>query len=61
MNVKITVMNVIGEKVAAILNEERGAGYHQVEFSAVHLSSGVYFYRIEAGNFVQTKKMILLK
>jgi hypothetical protein len=60
-NVKITVLNAIGEEVAVLLNEEREPGYHQVEFRAVNLPSGVYFYRIQAGEFVSTKKMILLK
>jgi hypothetical protein len=60
-NVKITVLNSIGEEVALLLNEEKEAGYHQVEFNAVNLSSGVYFYRIQAGSFTDTKKMILLK
>jgi len=60
-NVKIIVLNVIGEEVAVILNEEKDAGYHQAEFNAVNLPSGVYFYRIIAEDFIQTKKMILLK
>jgi hypothetical protein len=74
-NVKITVLNVIGEEVAVILNEEKEPGYHQVVFNADNLPdgkaglpSGVYFYRIkatpsggQAGDFVQTKKMVLLK
>jgi photosystem II stability/assembly factor-like uncharacterized protein len=60
-NVRITILNSIGEEVATILNEERESGYYQVEFNAVNLPSGVYFYRLKAGNFVQTKKMILMK
>ena len=58
-NVKITVLNVIGEEVAVILNEEREAGYYQVEFNAANLPSGVYFYQLRAGSFTDTKKMIL--
>ena len=42
-------------------NEKRNAGYHQVQFDAEHLSSGVYFYSIQAGNFRQIRKMILMK
>ncbi len=60
-NVKITVLNSIGEEVAVILNEEKEGGYHQVEFNAAALPSGVYFYQLKAGNFIQTKKMILLR
>jgi hypothetical protein len=54
-------LNSIGEEVAVILNEEREPGFHQVEFIAVNLPSGVYFYQLKAGEFIQTKKMILLK
>ncbi len=60
-NVKITVLNSIGEEVALLLNEEKEAGYHQIQFNAVNLPSGVYFYRIQAGSYTDTKKMILLK
>jgi hypothetical protein len=60
-NVKITILNAIGEEVAVVLNEEKDLGYHTVEFNAASLPSGVYFYRLQAGIFVQTKKMILLK
>jgi hypothetical protein len=60
-NVKITILNAIGEEVAVVLNEGREAGFHQVEFNAMNLPSGVYFYQLRAGSFVETKKMILLK
>ena len=60
-NVRITILNAIGEEVAILLNEEREPGYHQVEFNEVNLPNGVYFYSIQTGDFVQTKKMILLK
>ena len=60
-NVKIVVLNSIGEEVAVVLNEERESGYHTVEFNAANLPSGVYFYQLKAGEFIQTKKMILLK
>ncbi len=60
-NVKITVLNAIGEEVAVVLNEEKEPGYHQVEFNAADLPSGVYFYQLKAGDFISTKKMILLK
>ncbi len=67
-NVTITVLNLIGEEVAVVVSEERQPGYYQVEFNASSLPSGVYFYQIiatpnggQAGSFVQTKKMILLR
>jgi predicted GH43/DUF377 family glycosyl hydrolase len=59
--VKITILNAIGEEVALLLNEEKEPGYHQVEFNAANLPSGVYFYQLKTGEFVQTKKMVLLK
>jgi photosystem II stability/assembly factor-like uncharacterized protein len=60
-NVKITILNAIGEEVAVVLNEEKDSGYHQVEFNAANLPSGVYYYRIQAGRYVETKKMVLMK
>jgi hypothetical protein len=60
-NVKITILNAIGEEVAVVLNEEREQGYHQIEFNAINLPSGVYFYQLRAGDFIDTKKMLLLK
>ncbi len=60
-DVKIIVLNSIGEEVAVVLNEEREPGYHTVEFNAANLPSGVYFYQLNAGDFVVTKKMLLLK
>ena len=55
------VYNIVGQKVATLVNEQMTAGYHQVEFSASNLASGIYFFRIGAGNFVKTKKLILMK
>ena len=59
--VKITVYNAIGSKVATILNEYKQPGNYTVQFNATNLASGIYFYRIESGQFLQIKKMILLK
>jgi len=59
--VKLTVFNTIGEEVALLVNEVRDAGSYDVEFNASNLSSGMYLYRVEAGNFIATKKMMLLK
>jgi photosystem II stability/assembly factor-like uncharacterized protein len=60
-NVMIKVLNSIGEEVAVVLNEEKEAGFYQVEFNAIGLPSGVYFYQLKAGSFIETKKMLLLK
>lgn len=59
--VKITVHNLVGEKIAELVNGIIDAGNHDILFNAGKLPSGVYFYKIEAGSFVQTKKMLLLK
>ena len=60
-NVKITILNAIGEEVTVVLNEEKESGFHTVDFNAASLPSGVYFCRLQAGSFLQTRKMILLK
>jgi len=44
-----------------LLNEEKEAGYHSIDFKASDLPSGVYFYKLTAGNFISTRKMLLLK
>ncbi|HVN48351.1 MAG TPA: T9SS type A sorting domain-containing protein [Bacteroidota bacterium] len=60
-NVKLTVYNLLGQKVATLLENRMDAGQHSVTFDASKLTSGVYFYRIEAGDFTMAKKMLLLK
>ena len=60
-NVTLKVYDVLGRPVAALVNERQAAGIHSVKFDAVDLPSGVYFYRLHAGSFVSTKKMILLQ
>jgi hypothetical protein len=59
--VKLTVYNAIGSKVATILNEYKPAGNYSVRFNASSLASGIYFYRLESGNYSMAKKFILLK
>ncbi len=59
--VRLEVYNVIGQKVATLVNGEQKAGYKMVTWDAYNLSSGIYFYRIQASNFTDTKKMILLR
>ncbi|MCU0343792.1 MAG: T9SS type A sorting domain-containing protein [Ignavibacterium sp.] len=59
--VKLVVYNSIGQEIANLVNETIAAGNHNVEFNASNLTSGIYFYSIQAGDFVQTRKMIFLK
>lgn len=59
--VTLKVYNVLGKEVATLVNGQNDAGKHKVEFDASLLNSGVYFYKIESGSFVETKKMILIK
>ncbi len=59
--VTLKIYDIIGEEVATLVNETRQAGNYQVAFNSEDLTSGVYFYRLQAGDFVQTRKMILLK
>ena len=59
--VRIAIYDVLGRQVQVLVNEELSAGSHTVEFDATRLASGVYIYRMEAGSFVQTRKMMLVK
>ena len=59
--VTLKVFDVLGNEVATLVNEEKPAGEYVVNFDASKLSSGVYFYQLKAGSFIQTKKMILLR
>jgi hypothetical protein len=60
-NVKLTVVNALGQTVATIVNEEKPAGSHTVSFNASNLASGVYFYTLNAGSFTEVRKMMLMK
>jgi hypothetical protein len=59
--VKIKVFNLLGQEIVELINEELQTGNYEVSFDATNLPTGIYFYRMEAGNFVQTRKMILMK
>ena len=59
--VKIEVFNVMGKKMTTIINSKKNMGSHTVEFDASELGSGVYFYRIQTNQFMDVKKMILIK
>ncbi len=59
--VSIEVFNTLGQKVITLVDEQKSAGSHTVQFNASFLSSGVYYYRIETGGFVQIRSMVLIK
>ena len=61
LGVRLEVYDILGREVATLVNQEQQPGNYEVTFDASKLSSGIYFYRLQAGNFIQTKKMILLK
>jgi len=57
----LRLFNILGKEVAILVNEYKPAGKYETEFNAANLPSGVYFYQLRVGEFVQTKKMLLLK
>ena len=59
--VTLKVFNLLGEQVAILINSELAKGSYEINFKGANFSSGIYFYTLNAGNFVSTKKMILLK
>ena len=59
--ISLKVFDLLGQEVAQILNEFTKAGEHEVYFNASDLPSGVFFYRIHTGDFIEVKKMILIK
>jgi hypothetical protein len=59
--VLLTIYNIRGHEVLHLVENEQPAGYHQITWKATNVASGMYFYRIQAGKFVQTRKMILLR
>ncbi len=59
--VTIKIYDILGKEVKVLVNEFRQAGSYQINFDGYNLSSGIYFYKLETGNFVQTKRMALIK
>lgn len=59
--VTLKVYDILGTEVATLVNEQKAAGTYEVKFDATGLSSGIYFYKLQAGSLVETKKMILLR
>jgi hypothetical protein len=59
--IKLEVFNVTGTKIKTLVNEFKSAGYYSYDFNAENIASGIYYYRLEAGSFSDTKKMVILK
>ena len=57
----LTVYSMLGDEVSTLINEIKTPGIYEVNFDGTDLASGTYFYKLESGNFTQTKKMIILK
>ena len=60
-NVVINIIDILGNEIETIVNEEKPAGKYEFEFDGNKLSSGIYFYRLQASNYIETKKMVLIK
>ena len=60
-NVKLTLYNILGQELKTLVNEFKESGVHTINFDATDLNSGMYIYKLEAGSFVQTRKMTLIK
>ncbi|MCF8240497.1 MAG: alpha/beta hydrolase fold domain-containing protein [Melioribacteraceae bacterium] len=61
VRVSISIYNTLGQQVAALVNEQKEPGNYETEFDASKLASGIYFYRLQAGNFTSVKKLMLMK
>ncbi len=59
--VTLNIFDILGNEIEILVNEEKPTGVYEVSWNAANLSSGIYFYRLQAGGFVETKKMILVK
>jgi len=59
--VQLNVHDLLGREVASLVNEEQAMGNYKVEFNASSLTSGIYFYRLQSGSFVESRKMVLLR
>jgi hypothetical protein len=59
--VNLTVYDILGREVSVLVNQKREAGVYELKFDGLNLASGVYFYRLQAGSFVQTRRLLLLR
>ena len=55
------IYDILGNEIAILVNKEKPVGTYEVVFNASQYPSGIYFYRLQAGSFVETKKMVLMK
>ena len=55
------IYDALGKEIATLVNEEKPAGNYEVDWNASGLPSGIYFYKLQAGSFAETKKMVLLR
>jgi hypothetical protein len=60
-HVRLAVYDLLGREVAVLVDEKKAPGSYEVKFDGSRLASGVYFYRMQAGDFVQTRRLLLLK
>ncbi|MCB0732916.1 MAG: T9SS type A sorting domain-containing protein, partial [Ignavibacteriae bacterium] len=60
-NMKLIVYDVLGREVATLVNQHQKPGNYSIQFDGSNLASGIYYYQLKIGSFIQTKKMILLK
>ena len=61
MSVKLIVYDVLGNEVVTLVDEEKEAGNYEIEFSSSNLASGIYIYRLQAAEFSDMKKMVVLR
>jgi hypothetical protein len=59
--VEMKVFDVVGKEIVTLINAQYKAGYHSIEFNGTNFASGIYFYKIKAGDFTEVKKMVLIK
>lgn len=59
--VQLIVYDILGNQIATLVSEDKPAGTYEIEFNGMNLPSGIYIYQVQAGSFVETKKMILLR
>ncbi|MBK7498425.1 MAG: T9SS type A sorting domain-containing protein [Ignavibacteriales bacterium] len=59
--VSLKVYDILGNEIATLVDEEKAAGVYNIQFTMNNVSSGIYFYQLKAGSYLETKKMILIK
>ncbi len=60
-NVNLEIYNILGQKIAELVNEQLTAGSHEVEFNSKEFASGLYFYKLSANDFISIKNMMIIK